>query len=424
MVNDICKINNENKYRDRLPKLVAAFLASFSIIEPYVLFSIGSGTGRFTIRFADFFLLIVFVLCVSRNRRMLSIISTDSLLFWYLGFSIITIISSFYPSHLSLMVSIKSIIINVIYIYIFEKIWSIECRDLFYKYVLNVGVVVSIIIFIQAICGYLGISFWNGRLPFLEVYGHWSGYISNTGAVRPNSLFQEASYAGIYLIVALAISIQGKKFKHTILFVASLLLTTSLVAICGCIICLTYMLIFSKGSGLSSKYKRRLILVVFAVLIMAFIVYCSNEHIARSVNQIIVRLSRIENSLSGDRMSSERYRLTGYSYYFDSYPFWFKLFGVGEAQFSNYLFTPDSYSNNFVTCLLNFGYFGIFFMIFMLVRLFYRMSSERRVFFLLLLLLFATDAVWFNWHFFYLITPCFVSGPLVLEVKNDKLFEH
>lgn len=63
MVNDICKINNENKYRDRLPKLVAAFLASFSIIEPYVLFSIGSGTGRFTIRFADFFLLIV-LFCV------------------------------------------------------------------------------------------------------------------------------------------------------------------------------------------------------------------------------------------------------------------------------------------------------------------------------------------------------------------------
>lgn len=418
MVNDICKTNNENKYRDRLPKLVAAFLATFSIIEPYVLFSIGSGTGRFTIRFADFFLLIVFVLCISRNRRKLSIISTDSLLFWYLGFSIITIISFFHPSHLSLMVSIKSIIINIIYIYIFEKLWDIECRDIFYRYVLNIGLVVSAIIFIQAICGYLHIPFWNGRFPFLQVYGHWSGYISNTGAVRPNSLFQEASYAGIYLIVALAISIQSKKFKHTILFVFALLLTTSLVAISGCVICLVYTIIFYKGSGLSLKHKRRLILIVFAILFLAFIVYCSNEQISKSVNQIIVRLSGIEESLAGERMSSERYRLTGYSYYFESYPLWFKLFGVGEAQFSFYLFTPNSYSNNFVTCLLNFGYVGVFFMVFMLGRLFYRLSSERKIFFFLLLLLFATDAIWFNWHFFYLITPCFVSGPLGLEFEE------
>lgn len=56
-------------------------------------------------------------------------------------------------------------------------------------------------------CGNIGIHVWNGRIPgfSLSKYDGWAGYIDrNTGDIRPNAFFQEASYVGINLSVAFA----------------------------------------------------------------------------------------------------------------------------------------------------------------------------------------------------------------------------
>ena len=63
-------------------------------------------------------------------------------------------------------------------------------------------------------------------------YDGWAGYIDiNTGDIRPNGIFQEASYLGIYVSVAYVQAFKEERIKRMLLYAISMLMTTSVVAI-------------------------------------------------------------------------------------------------------------------------------------------------------------------------------------------------
>lgn len=117
------------------------------------------------------------------------------------------------------------------------------------------------------------------------------------------------------------------------------------------------------------------------------------------------RFNRLESDLTGARMSSAKYRLLGYSYLFQNYSFVQKMIGVGLGQYSA-VFGVKSYSNVWITTLLNSGIIGLLFFIGILILLRKRIMSQNRIFFWIMILVFSSDYQWFNWYFYYLISAC------------------
>lgn len=381
---------------------IAFFLAIAPILDPYIVAEIGSG---FTLKVNDvlmiFFGLIMFSKSSSYDKY------TGLLIKWLMGLLIISIFGNLISST-NLANSMKNLIVWFIYAFFLMYVWKSPCRDHFFKYVQIIAIIAATFVLLQFVCGNLGIPIWNGRIPGLALgkYDGWSGYIDpNTRDIRPNGLFQEASYVGIYLAVAYAQAFKEGKMKLLILYALAMLLTTSMVSIVSLIVVTIYLLIESKKLDLSSRTTRRVIVVI--IIGIAGVVYLSatNAAIGHSVAYIMKRITNLSSDLQGTRMSSTKYRLLGHIDLFQNYSFIQKLFGVGVSQYSQY-FNVLSYSNVWVTTLLNSGITGVIFLVLCFVGLSRITIKENRVFFIIFLLVISADYQWFSWYFFYMISSC------------------
>lgn len=408
MQTQVIDMGVRKQYIDTLSYFAGMFLGLCSIFEPYVAFHIGS----ITVRITDIIIILLAFFIILRHHNNIFVFNSSrvSLVLWYFGFAIISLFGVLVSSS-SLIGTYRSVFLNMVYIILFSLLWRVASFDVFKKTLYVAGTIVTVVVILQFVLGNLGIPMWDGRLPGFDIYGHWSSYnnliISD---IRPNSVFQEASYVGLYLMVALATSLKDTKYRYSILFTVALLLSASLVAIGGAIIAYMYFFIFSKDSNLSNKAKRRAVLILLFVIVAFIVLYNSNAYVNSTLDYLIRRINGISASLQGERMSSERWRLTGYIDYYKKYSPMQKLFGVGESQYYLFFGLEKGYANNFVTCILNFGLIGLIWYILGLVYIFKLTSRSSHIYFWLFLFASAVDAFWFNWHFFYAITPCILDS--------------
>lgn len=402
------KTKDENKYNKNpvfsVPGLVALFLAIAPVMDPYIIASIGTG---FTIRANDFLILFLCVMLLGKSKKFN--LRYGFLLAWCLIFLIFTILAIIgIDKQLDYLLSFKCIFLWSFYAIAINILWQGTERNKFFVYVEYIALFAAIVVIWQFIAGNIGIRAWNGRLPGLPLgkYDSWSGYIDkNTGDIRPCGIFQESSYVGIYFLVAFANAIMGNKLYKALLFAAVLFMSSSMIAVFGCLIVTVYLMVFGKKLGISNKTIKRLMIFVVVAMLLFILLITYSESVRSTFLYIHRRTTNIEADLNRERSNSAQIRILGNIDKFPDYQLWQKLFGVGTAQYASY-FNVISYSNVFVTLTLNHGILGICCFIVCLISLHKRIPTYNKAFFLITMIIFATDLQWFNWYFFYMLTAC------------------
>lgn len=398
--------NEEKEGLISLVGMVGFFFAIAPVLDPYIMIEIGSG---FTLKINDVIMLFLTMQCFLRSHKFER--KTGLLCIWLLGLGFIGVLGNL-GSGTDMANSFKNLIVWFIYAICLSYLWKTPCRDKFMQWVEKIAIIASILVILQFISGYLGMAMWDGRIPGLALgkYDGWAGYIDiNTGDIRPNGVFQEASYLGIYVSVAYVQAFKEGKIKRMLLYALSMLMTTSVVAIITLITTTILMLIMKKKIGLSPQITRRIMLLIVALIISLVWVSNSNEAVGNSIAYVMKRFTNFNSDLNGARMSSTKYRIVGNVELFNRYSIFQKIFGVGIAQYGN-LFSVKSYSNVWVTTLLNCGILGLGYLIACVFNMIKRIRRENIVFFVIFILVLSSDWQWFSWYFFMLISACILSS--------------
>ncbi|MBD9043505.1 MAG: hypothetical protein EGR32_03400 [Solobacterium sp.] len=385
---------------------VGFFLAIAPVLDPYTLIEIGSG---FTLKINDLIMLFLTTLCFSGSYKLEK--NTDFLCKWLFGLGIIGLFGNL-ASGSDIVNSSKNLIVWLIYAICLNYIWKKPCRDEFFYWVELIAIFASILVIFQFICGYIGIHMWDGRIPGLSLgkYDGWAGYIDvNTGDIRPNGIFQEASYLGIYVSIAYAQAFKEEKLKRMLLYVIAMLMTTSVVAIITLATITVLTLIMKNKLSLSSRTTRKIFVLIGIFILILIIAGNLNTAIGDSITYVLKRFTNFNSDLNGARMSSTKYRIIGHVDLFNQYSFLQKLFGVGIAQYSQ-VFNVSAYSNVWVTTLLNCGIIGVGCLALCVFNLKKRVKKENIIYLVVLILVLSSDWQWFSWYFFVLISACILSS--------------
>lgn len=327
---------------------VGFFFAIAPVLDPYIVIEIGSG---FTLKINDVIMLFLTMLCFSKSYRFER--KTGFLCIWLLGLGLIGIFGNL-ASNTDMANSFKNLIVWLIYAVCLTYLWKTPCRDKFLQWIEIIAIIASILVILQFVSGYVGIGMWDGRIPGLALgkYDGWAGYIDvNTGDIRPNGIFQEASYLGIYVSVAYVQAFKEEKIKRMLLYAISMLMTTSVVAIIILVTTTILILIMKNIIDLSSKMTRRILFLIGVFIVGLVLVSNSNEAVGDSIAYIMKRFTNFNSDLNGTRMSSTKYRIIGHVELFSRYSILQKMVGVGIAQYGN-LFNVKSYGNVWVTTLI------------------------------------------------------------------------
>lgn len=385
--------------------VVGFFLAIAPILDPYVLFTIGAGI---TLKVNDILILLIGGFCFLKYHAIKG--QTNFLILMICGLFLVSYLANMYSST-NMSMSLKNIVIYLIYGIVLSYIWKTPCREKFFFWVECVAMAASVVVFLQFVAGYLKFPMWDGQIMFFDLgkYDGWAGYIDrNTGDIRPNGIFQEASYIGIYLSVALAYSLKRQKVKRALMFSLAMFATTSIVSVISCIFVFLYSYLCANRLKITGKTRRRILLaLIFGVVLMVFLAN-TYKSVGDSFAYIFKRLDNVQSDLNGTRMSSTKYRLLGHIDLFAEYDFMQMLVGVGIAQYAPY-FGVTSYSNVWVTTLLNSGIIGLLILIGTLVSVKKKTLPQNAVFFWIMILIFSSDYQWFNWYFFYLFSACLMK---------------
>lgn len=409
------RTNERRRYTISLSGAICFFLAIAPVLDPYILSEIGSGI---TIRVNDVFIVFLAILAASRSFSFSK--RYGFLVYWCVFIAVFSLFGILGTNNTSFSIAYKNILIWTVYAVLVMYIWKLSDCNRFFVWVERIAWICVLVVFLQFILGNLGISVWDGSLPGLSLskYDNWSGYIDpNTGAIRPCGIFQEASYVGIYLLVAYANAIINNKINTALVFAVAMMLTSSMVAVLGSIIVTVFLLFFSKSVVVDKKIKRRFIITILAAMIIIVVVGTRNVYLNDLWQYISRRLFSLSSDLQGARMGSAKWRLLGHIDLFSNYyNTWQKVFGMGAQQYARY-FGVLNYSNNIVNIILNYGIFGTVCFVYLFYKLFCRVKPESVVFFVITMIVFFTDQQWFNWFFFYVL-----SASVILS-KEENLCE-
>lgn len=391
---------------------VGFFLAIAPVLDPYIVAEIGSG---FTIKINDVLMLLLTAFCFAKSYKFN--LKTGFLCMWLIGLGAISIFANLF-SETNIQNSFKNLFVWMIYAVCLSYIWKIPCREKFFYWFERIALIASVLVLIQFIAGYIGIPVWNGRLPGLALskYDGWAGYIDrNTGDIRPNGFFQEASYFGIYVSIAYAQAFKEEKIRRMVLYAITLMMTTSIVAILSLVVITFLMLMLQHRIDISSKTTRRILFLIVIAIVLLVFAGSTNEAIGNSLAYIIKRVTNFSSDLNGTRMSSTKYRILGHIALFANYSGFQKLFGVGVAQYGSF-FDVKAYSNVWVTTILNSGIIGVLFLLFCVTNLFKRVEKGNVAFFAIFLIVISSDWQWFSWYFFALISASILQNRVETKV--------
>ena len=405
MMNQTCEFNRKESI---YTKFLCVFLALTPILDPYILFSIGS----IDVHIVDLVMLFnIFVYFVKYKRIAIHF----ELVIFIIIISLINCIASVTAlgAQGNFLTSLRVIFFWVLYVISFScMVDSVDVDD-YKKTTCVIAVISCILLFIQFVCLSIGLDVWNGRLPFLQIgkYDGWSRMVDVTGSIRAHSFFQERSYQAIYLLPLIAYSFAKKLKWLSVVLVLCTFLTTSTLGIGGvCIVLMFYLLFQTEGETRMQKLCKIIPLVLAACAIIVFAYYVSTDFKV-IVDYIIRRLTHINSDLEASRMGSTKIRLIGNIEIFSKYPFLNKLFGVGVNQYS-IIYSDDilyDYSNTMVNFMLNTGFVGTLAFVVVMIKWMLNTKGYHKVYPVLFLYLMMIDQAVFNWYFFYLLTWVVIS---------------
>lgn len=401
----IKSVQKNNLLKISVYGIIAFCLAILPVLDPYIVCEVGSSL---TIRINDIILILLTIYCFIKMPKFDR--NNGSLLLLVLILSIINVIACVDKPYMY-GITFKNLVIWAIYAIFFAYIWKTPCREKFFKIAEIIGILAVLLIIIQFIGGNLGISVWNGKLPFIELskYDGWAGYIDkNTGEIRPCGFFQESSYAAIYLSIVFYYSLEKQQLKRAILYGSAILLTSSLMGFLLIGISIFSFLINIKKLKISTKTIFKILFIFTVVVLGIWYLSTINEYIKDVIDYIIKRILNLNSDLSGKRMSSSKYRILGHIYLFNKYNFAEKLFGVGIGQYSG-MFGVTSYSNVLVTTILNSGIIGLITLIGYFLNVVKVNDNIHKAYVLLFIAILAFDYQWFSMYFFYLLTACYIK---------------
>lgn len=398
---------SETTKNNKIGAMVAFVLAIAPILDPYILFEIGS----ITIRFMDIPMLLISGYIILRKRRIG--LPNKDLFMLLVIFMLLTLITYFAPvDGRNLFLGMKVIIVWSLYAFCVSYLWKVNQYEKFIEYATNIAIIATILLIIQLIAVSLNfLNFYNGKLPILQLskYDGWSGLIDpHTGDIRVHSFFQEPSYFGIYCLPVFAQALKNVRLRLSFFLFLGLIMTSSLLSILGGVCVFICVLLMYKKSHRKSynKYLLKIFFIMCVVVVVLITLYHTNNSVQSIINYSSRRISSISYDLLGDRMGSTKLRIIGYARYYKTYPTFFKIFGVGASQYPLYLthYGVKTYSSTLVTILLNYGLLGLCVFCIWLMKIFIRSDSERKCFALIFIIICIVDCFWFNWYFFYILT--------------------
>lgn len=399
-----------------ITNLIALFLAVQPVFDPYIIFSVSNGL---TIKLNDLFIIIIGIRCFAKSPKPNK--ETGFLISWIAGLFVLELLSLL-GTETSFVNALKNLMVWFVYAYLFMYIWKTPCREKFFQFVELIGIIITIVVLLQFVFGHLGIQMWDGKIPGLSLgeYDSWSGYIdNNTFDIRPCGILQEASYVGIYMMVAYVYEMQRQNVKLAALFAITMILTTSMVAVVGCAILTMLILMSAKRLAFNSRVRRQIIFLLIIGILVVIYVGQKNGAILSVVIYLQRRIQSINVELLANRQNSSQIRIIGNISLWKHYSIWQKIFGVGVAQYANY-FNVLSYSNVFVTTILNSGLLGLAFLVYSLNKLRKIIHQKNLIYLIILLLVFASDYQWFSGYFFYLLSACILRSSADSDVFQSR----
>lgn len=231
------------------------------------------------------------------------------------------------------------------------------------------------------------------------------------GYGRPNSIFLEPAHYSIFILPLFFYSLINKKHLLSSIYFLGLLLSTSTTGFAISIIILLYHFVFQK--------RNIILLLIVGVLVVPLLFFEDFFSLIFESNL---------DKLGADSIG-ENDRLLG------TFPLILKMdsfswiFGLGYNQMSDFFRNQgvfvDNYSNSYLMSFFSFGFIGILTLISYLVSL-VKIKSPKG-YFLIFILILASDQILFNRNFFYLVSCIYFLNNVTTddmsivegEIKNE-----
>lgn len=389
-----------NEEKNTATKWFAIIVAIFPILSPYALFGVSSS------------LLLVFgMLCIYFLKyKCVYLHKATGLMLIYM-FTISVVNGLFTINHsLNVVLSIKVSSIFFIYLLFFSNAWNTICDSQeFFSIAVTIGKICALLAILQFVAVSLGYTnFYSGRLPLaLEKYSTFAPLVDPvTGALRVHSFFEEPSYLAIYELPVFAYLFRKEDYLWSAVVAFSCIASGSVLGIVGILI---IVIVLFFGSTISINQKVRIILITVILLILIIVIIYKSPSIQNLFSYYMRRYLNIGRDFLRED-SSVSQRIVGNLPLFTEYNLYNRMFGVGINQYPVYFGLSKDYSNDFVSTLLNFGYFGILALILWIGSLIKECNKQSAVYLAIVLLVLSIDHTWFSDNFFYLLSWLIFSG--------------
>lgn len=287
--------------------------------------------------------------------------------------------------------SIINTVNNSLSILIFFSIISLSINIIknnlneFYSILKVCGLICTIFLFIQVIMhDFWGINIY-GRISILD---NWFKTTNDNVFIwidygRPDSLFYEPAHYCIYMTPILLLSLLYRKYFYAVIFGIGMILSTSTTGYAMIAICVSIYLFIKMNKNV------KFFLIPIIVLCFIYMAFYNG-----------VDMGKLEiNSLN------ENIRAFGTLKYFKNFTLIDWISGIGFNRMAEwgsiYGMVNNNYSNSIFFMIFSFGFFGIGFILYFIIRLI--KGKYWRPMILVMFIMLCSDQMCFNNNFGYLL---------------------
>lgn len=259
-----------------------------------------------------------------------------------------------------------------------------------YEALSNVGILSTIVIFIQVIGYYFGGKVIEGNIPYLKPIQDGFHSISYG---RPTSFFYEPAHYIIYVLPIYYIALVKKEKKKIIFFFIGIILSTSATGI----FCSLLLPAFNSMKGSFFKLKKRRFFLII-IIVVCLVIFSQLEYFDRFFKKLT-----FEYFLKSAR-------IFGGFHYFELFDLknWFGGVGFNRLKEyaenkNNFSLAASNYSNSILYVFLSFGLFGGIAWINYILSLHKKLNKKTKGLWLILILISLTDQILFNRNLIYIL---------------------
>lgn len=326
------------------------------------------------------------------------------------------------------------LLVNLFYIVVIFAFTSKKVinADYAYKFYLRVSLIISCIVFIQALMFYLFDKNVYFLIPFLKynqsTLANYETYVSTYNNMylyqfRPTAVFLEPSHLALYISPCVFFILNKKQhtkkdFIYAFLITGAVLFSTSGT---GYLLVFVVWIAYLFRIITSNEIKPQMLafIMFFAVAVIIFV--CTSDYIP-------VLISRLQSIGDGSASSINVRLLKGFHFAQHLNPFE-KLFGIGCGTYDSYINTHSiigeeflyEYMNSVSEVIVSVGILGflIFTAYLLLLRRYFKKANYQLMFYFIFLM-YLTGSVSFSWYdCLPIVMTVALTDNHLLKVKRD-----